>query len=156
MAFPTVVIVPGACQPPSLYEPFAKGLEAHSISSIVIPTPSVGAHPGLKDFSDDVTLIRNTVSKLIDEAKDVVVLMHSYGGMPGSAALKGLGKAARGSEQKKNWVVRLVYVSTLLLEEGEQMPDASNMEQMRKYASDGLDEEVCPLVPSALFEKYIR
>lgn len=108
MAIPTVVIVPGACQPPSLYAPFAKGLEAHSIPSIVIPTPSVGAYPGLKDFSDDVGLIRDTVSKLIDEAKDFVVLMHSYGGIPGSAALKGLGKSTRGSEQKKNGVERLV------------------------------------------------
>lgn len=150
-----MVIVPGACQPPSLYRPFAKGLEAHSIPSIVIPTPSVGACPALKDFSDDVTLIRNTVSKLIDEAKDVVVLMHSYGGIPGSAALKGLGKAARESEQKKNGVVRLVYVSTLLLEEGEQMPDAGNVEQLRKYASEGLDEEVCPLEPSATFDDYV-
>lgn len=150
MAIPTVVIVPGACQPPSLYAPFAKGLEAHSIPSIVIPTPSVGAYPGLKDFSDDVGLIRDTVSKLIDEAKDVVVLMHSYGGIPGSAALKGLGKSTRGSEQKKNGVVRLVYVSTLLLKEGEQMPDAGNLEQLRRYASEGLDEEVCSLECTAL------
>ncbi len=60
MALQTVVIVPAACQPPALYVPFAKALEARSISSSVIPTPSVGASPGLDDFSADVALVRDT------------------------------------------------------------------------------------------------
>lgn len=144
MATPTIVIVPAACQPPSLYVPFTKALSAHSILSTVIPTPSVGASPGLKDFSADVTLTRNTVINLIDEAKDVIVLMHSYGGIPGSAALDGLGKSTREKEGKSNGVVRLVYVCSFALRVGEQMPDAGNVEMLRKYASEGLDEDVRP------------
>lgn len=41
-------------------------------------------------------------------------------------------------------------MSTLLLKEGEQMPDAGNLEQLRRYASEGLDEEVCSLECTAL------
>lgn len=144
MLSPTIVIVHGACQPPSLYAPFAEALEAHSIHSIVIPTPSVDPSPGLKDFSEDVVLIRKTVVELIDEAKDVIVVMHSYGGIPGSSALQGLGKSTREGEGKTNGVVRLVYVCSFALKEGEQQPGAGDMEQLRKYAGTGLqlDEEV--------------
>lgn len=144
MATPTIVIVPAACHPPALYGPLTKALEAHSIPSIVIPTPSVGASPGLKDSSEDVALIRNTVISLIDEAKDVTVLMHSYGGIPGSAALDGLGKSAREKEGKSNGIVRLIYVCSFALKEGEQEPNAGDVEMLRKYASEGLDEDVRP------------
>ncbi len=150
MAIPTVVIVPAACQPPSLYAPLTKGLEAHSIPTIVVPTPSVGASPGLKDFSEDVALIRSTISELISESKDSIVLMHSYGGLPGSAALKGLGKYTREGWQQQNGVVRLIYVCSFALREEEQIPDAGNIERLRKYANEGLDEEVCLHGPTAL------
>lgn len=143
MAPVSIVIVPAACQPPSLYVPFTEALEARSIPSTVIHTPSVGASPGLKDFSADVTLVRDTVGKLLDEGKDVVVLMHSYGGMPGSAALEGLGKAERAKNMKETGVIRLLYVASWALREGERMPDAGNVENLRKYASGGLDEDVC-------------
>lgn len=86
MSQPTIVIVPGACQPPSLYVPFTKALEAQSVPTVVVSLPSVGASPGLKDFAADVPLIRQIVTSLLDKEKDVVVLMHSYGGIPGSAA----------------------------------------------------------------------
>jgi len=84
-----------------------------------------------------------TLSKLLDEGKDAVVLLHSYGGIPGSAALKGLGKAGRAKASKHGGVVRLVYVCSFALREGESMPDAGKIEILRKYASEGLDEEVC-------------
>lgn len=78
---------------------------------------------------------------LADQGKDVVVLMHSYGGVPGSAALEGLGKTARVEKGEKGGVARLVYVCSFALREGERMPDAGNMEKLRQY--DGLDEKVC-------------
>ena len=143
MTVPIIVIVPGACQPPPLYVPFAKALETRSLPSSIIPTPSCGASPGLKDFSADVTLIRDTVSKHLDAGKDVVVLMHSYGGIPGSAALKGLGKSERNKHGQGRGVLRLIYVCSFALREGETMPDAGNIELLRKYASEGLNEEVC-------------
>ncbi len=76
--------------------------------------------------------------------------MHSYGGLPGSAALKGLGKYTREGWQQQNGVVRLIYVCSFALREEEQIPDAGNIERLRKYANEGLDEEVCLHGPTAL------
>ena len=39
--------------------------------------------------------------------------------------------------------MKLVYVSCLILREGEKMPEAGNLDNLRKHASEELDEEVC-------------
>ncbi|KAL6720030.1 hypothetical protein ACLMJK_001951 [Lecanora helva] len=148
MAPPVIVIVPAACQPPSLYTPFAKALEASSISWIVVSTPSVGASPGLPDFLPDVAIVRDTVISILDEGRDVVVLMHSYGGIPGSAALRGLGTSERAKMGKNTGVIRLVYVSCIILRDGEKMQGAGDIENLRKYASKGLDEKAGTLLIS--------
>ena len=142
MATPTIVIVPGACQPAPLYVPFTKALDTHSIPSFIVSLPSCGASPSLKDFSADVTLIRDTVDKILNEGKNVIVMMHSYGGIPGSAALKGLGKIERGRAGKETGVLRLLYVCSHMLREGEKMPGAGDVEGLKKSAGESFDEEV--------------
>ena len=71
-----------------------------------------------------------------------MVLMHSYGGLPGSAALKGLGKAERGNASA---VVRLIYACSFVLGEGESMPGARNVDGLKGMAGDGFDEVVSKL-----------
>jgi len=44
----------------------------------------------------------------------------------------------------------LLYVCSFALREEEQIPDAGNIERLRKYANEGLDEEVCLHGPTAL------
>ena len=146
MGSPTIVIVPAACHPPILYSSFTRALEAQDIPSVVIPIPSVGANPGLKDFSADVKLIRDTITDLLNHDRDVIVLMHSYGGLPSSAALKGLGKVDRSQGGNTTGVVRLIYVSSHVLGEGERLPDAGNMQLLRERAGEGLNEEVRTLL----------
>ena len=143
MASPIIAIIHGACQPAPLYVPFTKALDAHSLPSYIISLPSCDASPSHKDFSADVTLIRDTVTKSLDDGKNVIVVMHSYGGIPGSAALKGLGKTERSKAGKETAVLRLVYVCSQLLREGERMPGAGDVESLKKHVGDGFDEDVC-------------
>jgi hypothetical protein len=49
----------------------------------------VGAEPLVASTDEDVAFINSAVS-LANLGKDVVVVMHSYGGIPGSDAMKGL------------------------------------------------------------------
>ena len=81
--------------------------------------------------------------------------MHSYGGIPGSAALNGLGKVEREKNGEKGGVVRLVYVASWILREGETLPGAGDLETLRKHASDGLDEEVCVFKLSTIPRSYL-
>ena len=155
MSLPTIVIVPAACQPPSLYAPFASALQAQSFTVAVIATPSVGASPGLKNNFQDIDAVRKVVTSLLDDGNEVIVLMHSYGGIPGSAALNGLGKVGREKNGEKGGVVRLIYVASWILREGETLPGAGDLKTLRKYASEGLDEEVCVFKLSTIPRSYL-
>ena len=141
MANPTIIIVPAACQTPAHYQPLASALQAANFTVAVIPLPSVGASPGLKSFDEDVAAVHKVVSSLVDDGDEVVVLMHSYGGLPGSAAMKGLGAKERAKDGKKGGVKRLVYVASYALREGEALPSKGDLEVMRSYG-EGFDEKV--------------
>jgi pimeloyl-ACP methyl ester carboxylesterase len=81
--------------------------------------PSVGASPGLPSFDEDVSAIRNCLTKLIEEEeKDVILVMHSYSGMPGTEAPVGLGKKEREQKALNGGVVRLVYIMAYAMPEG--------------------------------------
>ncbi|KAI9840614.1 MAG: hypothetical protein M1837_001510 [Sclerophora amabilis] len=137
MSRPTIVIVPAACQPTALYEPLAKALQKQQYAVEVVSTPSVGG--SLRTFDEDVVAVRKTVVSLADKGADIVVLMHSYGGVPGSAALRGLGNAERVKAGKHGGVIRLVYAAAFALREGEAVPTKGDYEALKSYSV--VDEE---------------
>lgn len=49
--------------------------------------------------------------------------MHSYGGVPGSSAARGLGKVQRVGEGKTGGVVGLIYISGFVLPGGASVAD---------------------------------
>lgn len=75
---------------------------------MAVSLPSVGANPPTGDFSEDVAAIRNIVTQLVEQERDVVVVMHSCSGLPGGEALKGLGKKERLGLKDK--VCRLIFI----------------------------------------------
>ena len=77
----------------------------------------------------------------MEDGFEVVVLMHSYGGQPGSAAMKGLGVKERARGGKKGGVSRLVYVASYALRVGEAVLGKGDLETMRSFG-ESFDEEV--------------
>ena len=57
------------------------------------PTPC--PDPPLDSFDEDVHTIHEAVSQLSSLGKDVLVVMHSYGAVPGTEAMRSLAKAER-------------------------------------------------------------
>ena len=51
---------------------------------------------------------------------DVIVVMHSYSGIPGGQALDGLDKKTTTEQGLKGGVVRLVYIMSFIVPEGFQ------------------------------------
>ena len=126
---PTIILVHGAWHSPEYYDSVRKILTAHNYPSIAVALPSVGAVPALPDFSGDVQAIRTVVRQVVEEEeKEVVLLMHSYGGCPGAECLEGLGKKERAKEGKKGGVVRLVFMCAFVLGEGEQVVEDDAVE----------------------------
>ena len=65
------------------------------------------------------------LKKLIeDEGKDVLLAIHSYGGVPGCQAIGELEKNARLKEGKKGGVVHVLFMAALLVEQGKRLRDA--------------------------------
>ncbi|PGH19700.1 hypothetical protein AJ80_03855 [Polytolypa hystricis UAMH7299] len=122
---PTIVFVPGAWHTPAGYDKLLPLLHAAGYATTAVDLPSVGASPGVPDFSADVTAIRNTVSGLVELlGRDVVVVSHSYGGVPATEALRGLSKQDQRAQGGKGGVVGLAYVAAILPQVGGSLATA--------------------------------
>lgn len=73
----------------------------------------------VKDMEPDKAMIRSTVTKLVAEDKDVVVVSHSYGGAPSNSSLEGLSKTERAKAGKKGGVIKSCMISAFLLDVGK-------------------------------------
>ena len=121
MTQPTIVLVPGAWHGPDVYSSVTKTLGAHGYPTVSLPLPSVGAMPPNKNFDEDVKAIRDCLTSLIEKGeKEVILVVHSYTGMPGAEAPKGLGKKERREKGLKGGVVRLVFIMAFAMPEGFQ------------------------------------
>jgi hypothetical protein len=70
-------------------------------------------------MSDDATYISEVIEHLADQEKDVLLISHSYGGVPATESVKGLSKKARKKKGKKGGVVHLGYMTALVPEAGQ-------------------------------------
>ncbi|CEI61597.1 hypothetical protein FVEN_g9320 [Fusarium venenatum] len=138
MSNPTLVIVPGSFAPTKMYDGFVENLKSHDIKTVVISTPSVGRKEGRSPatMSDDAQEISNVVSKLLDEGEQVVLMTHSYGGIPGTESLKTISRRAREAEGKKGGVEKIVYLTSVVLQ-----PGTSNFEAFGGTLPDSLTVE---------------
>lgn len=65
-----------------------------------------------------MALVRSTASELVSGGKDIVAVLHSFGGVVGTKALQGLGKRAS-SRAGTGVVVGLVYIASMLPKKGD-------------------------------------
>jgi pimeloyl-ACP methyl ester carboxylesterase len=117
---PTLVFVPGAWHPPSCYDIIIKILSSppYSYPCVAIKTPTVGAEPPILTLQHDVDAIRAVTTVLADDGKEILLVMHSYGGLPGSQSCEELAKNERERQGKKGGVIALVYIAAFVFPEG--------------------------------------
>lgn len=111
---PTILIVPGSFSSASFYDSLVTALLALSYPTIALSLPSTTRLPSAATMADDAAHIHSAVAKLADEGRNVVILTHSYGGIPGTEAVRGLVKTDREAEGKSGGVVRMVYLSSIV------------------------------------------
>jgi hypothetical protein len=127
---PTIVFVPGAWHIPACFELVETRLRSAGYEYIGVRTASVRKEPPFpKDSSGDTEAIRAALNTAVGDGNDVVVVMHSYGGFPGSAACKGFSKEDRVKEGKKGGVVRLVYIASFAIAEGTNLSGGNGTEK---------------------------
>ena len=117
---PTFAFVPGAFHTPAHFQPLVDALAAAGYEGVGIPLPIVGAGAGKCVSSDDAGAIREVLKELVVEKhKEVILVCHSYGGVPGSEAIRGLEKSA----VQHGGVVGYVGICAFMCREGETMAE---------------------------------
>lgn len=123
MTKPTILLVPGAWHTPAHYQPFLQRLQNAGYPTTSKQLPSVGAtEPNKQTIAADTAFIREELLlPEIEQGKDVVLIMHSYGGCPGAAAAKGFSKAERTTAGKTGGIVGLVFMCAFVADEGDSL-----------------------------------
>ena len=125
----TVLIVPGGFTLPELYSDVITHVASEGYSVQALHLPSVGYKTNVPGtMQDDAAFIASEVSKHANDGKDVVLIAHSYGGLPATESTKGLSKVDRQRQGNSGGLVRLAYISCIILPVGESdasviMPD---------------------------------
>lgn len=115
MTLPTIVFVPGAWHTCDYYKQVISILEEKGFPTATVDLPSVG---GISSMADDAIAIQKVTSKLSNEGQQIILVMHSYGGIPGTESAKGLSWEIRQAEGKPGGIIALIYVSAYLIKEG--------------------------------------
>ncbi|KAJ5520831.1 hypothetical protein N7463_001284 [Penicillium fimorum] len=121
----TILFVPGSWITPAFYQPFIHALTDASYEVHYAGYPSLDPEDPLVDNCQaDTDAVSDILQSLVeDEGKDVLVFMHSYGGMPGSAAASGLAKWQRAQEGKTGGVIGLLFLGAFVVAEGLSCAD---------------------------------
>lgn len=122
-AKPYIALVPGAWHSPAHYQELISILENAGYPVKTMRLPSVdSAEPKKESSAADAEAIREKLLlPLLDAGNDVVLLMHSYGGCPGAAAAKGLGKNERKTSGN---IIGLIFMAAFLAREGDSLLSA--------------------------------
>ena len=117
---PVFVLVPGAALTPSHYAYLQHLLLGQGYGALSALLPTVGATSPVT-AEDDTEFIRSRMLlPLLDmEEHDVIMISHSYGGMPASAAARGLSKADRAAKGKTTSVLGQIFIATILPRGGD-------------------------------------
>ncbi|KAH8705407.1 Alpha/beta hydrolase fold-1 [Talaromyces proteolyticus] len=119
---PTIALVTGAWHSPKHYHELLNLLNKAGFPTECVKLPSVNSQdPENQTLAADVDAIREKLLlPLIHQGREVVLLMHSYGGCVGGAAAKGLSRAELGSEAT-GAVIGLVFFAAFLVPEGNSV-----------------------------------
>lgn len=111
---PAVLIIPGSFAPSTFYVPLRERVQSLGYDGYILPLQTVGLRPSPPpSMMDDAAFIRTEVKKLVDQEQEVILLAHSYGGVPMSQSTKGLTIAERAECGSKGGIKHLIYSSAV-------------------------------------------
>jgi hypothetical protein len=114
---PAIVLAPGSFAKVSLYAKFTYLLYEAGYDRIeIVRMPSLGNRSPLPaaTLDDDADYVRQIIEEVSNEGFDVLLLAHSYGGLPATQAVKGVSKKEREAAGKKGGVVRILYTTAVV------------------------------------------
>ncbi|KAJ9632329.1 hypothetical protein H2203_000734 [Taxawa tesnikishii (nom. ined.)] len=124
-AKPTILIVPGSFSFGKFYDGIIDRLTNAGYTAFASDLPSASRRTPQQPatLADDAAHFHGLAEKLVEAGKEVVLFAHSYGGNPASECAKGLWMEERKKQGKKGGIVRIVYLASPVVKEGEALTD---------------------------------
>lgn len=140
---PSIVLVPGAWTAPRAYHKLIHALEAKTfhVHCPALPTNN-GQQPPNSTFDADIQTVRETVQPLVNSGQEIILMMHSYGGIAGTNAIKDLTRKDRQAKNLPGGVVSLIYAAAFMLSEEQtirtvvQAVKLPGRDQLVKFSRD--------------------
>ena len=115
-----VVFTPGAWVTEAHFQPVVADLVDKGYNAFARTLPSFNSSQPTRDTVEtDAQFLRDQVLlPCIDAGKHVILVLHSYAGIPGGVAAYGLSKTEREAGGQPGGIIGLIYLSSFLIEEG--------------------------------------
>jgi hypothetical protein len=124
MSKPTIIFAPGAWYPPTVFYAIAKKLREHGYTCHTIAFPSIQQATTVQDLQPDIAAVRSIVEPEVDAGQEVIIVSHSWSGLPVASALDGLERSTLENAGKKGGVIKLVYIAAFIPQVGESLISA--------------------------------
>ncbi|KAI9927483.1 hypothetical protein MW887_003098 [Aspergillus wentii] len=121
---PTILIISGGGHTPAHFRPLQILFEHRRYAVHSPRLPSNCLLLANDSSAEDVTLARKIATRLSNEGKEIIVLMHSYGGFVGTEAMCGLGLIQRARAGLTGGVKWLAYMTAVTPMKGESTIEA--------------------------------
>jgi hypothetical protein len=120
---PTIILIHGAFHGPECFKTLVPILRDAGYSCIDDVTLPGAAGDATITLQDDVNAARDRILKVLDicedkkvEGNNCIIVVHSYGAIPVSQAVKGLDSKSRGD---RTAVQKIIYLSCIIPEVGQ-------------------------------------
>ncbi|RAL12359.1 alpha/beta hydrolase [Aspergillus homomorphus CBS 101889] len=146
---PTLIFCPGAWYPPTAFESLATHFPGHTTHTVAFP--SIQQATSVQDLQPDIDALRTLVEQEVSAGKDVVVISHSWSGLPVNSALDGLSKTERQATGETRGVTKLIFISAFIPDVGESLIGAFGGVPPDWYDRDEANGTVTAVNPYSLF-----
>lgn len=120
-SLPALVFVPGEWHGPEIFDEVRANLNERGYPTEAATLVTHGATDPNIGLAEDVANVRSKIERLVEDGKDVVVVAHSYGGVPSSCAVEGLSVSDLAAQGKNGGVIMVVYVTSFAIESGASL-----------------------------------
>ncbi|KAI3544079.1 uncharacterized protein CCOS01_13859 [Colletotrichum costaricense] len=144
---PTFLLVPGAWHRPWSFDLLRDDLHGRGFSTETVALAGVGSTDVNVGLEQDTAAVRTELQKLIDDGREVVVVAHSYGGVPTANAVEGFNYKDRVAQSKTGGVLMVVYMTSFAIGAGSALSDGAGSVPWW----DVKDGFISPLDPISVF-----
>ncbi|KAK1982965.1 Alpha/beta hydrolase fold-1 [Colletotrichum cereale] len=124
---PTILFTPGAWHRPWAFDLVRSDLSSRGYETAAVTLASVGSNDAKLGLDKDVAAVRQELKTLVDKGRDVIVVAHSYGGVPVANAVEGFNYKDLMAEKKPGGVIMVVYLTSFAIPAGTGLYSGGTM-----------------------------